>query len=110
MFTPLCPYYTISSKSFLDFDGAKPREEPATTNPRHFAVEIKRVAGLDAVAQLQRYLDLLNRDPHLAPVGGVLAAQTIKPQARTLAQDRGIRCVILDYDALRGIAPKDVLF
>jgi RecB family endonuclease NucS len=67
------------------------------------AVEIKRRAGIDAVEQLTRYLELLNRDTLLAPVAGVLAAQTIAPQARTLAEDRGIRCVVVDYDALRGI-------
>jgi RecB family endonuclease NucS len=67
------------------------------------AVEIKRRGEIDGVEQLTRYLDLLNRDPLLAPVAGVFAAQEIKPQARVLATDRGIRCVILDYDALRGI-------
>lgn len=67
------------------------------------AVEIKRRGELDGVEQLTRYLDLLNRDPLLAPVHGVFAAQQIKPQARTLAEDRGIRCVTLDYDALRGM-------
>ena len=67
------------------------------------AVEIKRRGEIDGVEQLTRYLDLLNRDPLLAPVQGVFAAQEIKPQARTLAQDRGIRCVTLDYDALRGV-------
>ncbi len=67
------------------------------------AVEIKRRGEIDGVEQLTRYLDLLNRDPLLAPVQGVFAAQEIKPQARTLAQDRGIRCVVLDYDVLRGI-------
>ncbi len=67
------------------------------------AVEIKRRGGIDGVEQLSRYLDLLNRDLLLAPVQGVFAAQEIKPQARTLAEDRGIRCVTLDYDALRGI-------
>jgi RecB family endonuclease NucS len=66
------------------------------------AVEIKRRGEIDGVEQLTRYLELLNRDPLLAPVQGVFAAQQIKPQARTLAQDRGIRCVVLDYDALRG--------
>ncbi|MDP4714447.1 MAG: endonuclease NucS [Candidatus Nanopelagicales bacterium] len=66
------------------------------------AVEIKRRGEIDGVEQLTRYLELLNRDPLLAPVGGILAAQEIKPQARTLAEDRGIRCVVLDYDALRG--------
>ena len=67
------------------------------------AVEIKRRGEIDGVEQLTRYLELMNRDPHLAPVTGVFAAQVIKPQARTLAEDRGIRCVVLDYDALRGI-------
>ncbi len=67
------------------------------------AVEIKRRATIEAVEQLTRYLDLLGRDPLLAPVAGILAAQSIAPQARTLAEDRGIRCVVVDYDALRGI-------
>lgn len=67
------------------------------------AVEIKRRGDIDGVEQLTRYLELLNRDPLLAPVAGVFAAQEIKPQARTLASDRGIRCVVLDYDVLRGI-------
>jgi endonuclease len=70
------------------------------------AVEIKRRGEIDGVEQLTRYLELLNRDPLLAPVRGVFAAQEIKPQARVLAEDRGIRCVVLDYDALRG-APSD---
>jgi RecB family endonuclease NucS len=65
-------------------------------------VEIKRRGEIDGVEQLTRYLELLNRDGLLAPVRGVFAAQQIKPQARTLAEDRGIRCVVLDYDALRG--------
>ena len=67
------------------------------------AVEIKRRGEIDGVEQLTRYLELLNRDPLLAPVSGVFAAQEIKPQARVLASDRGIRCVVVDYDALRGI-------
>jgi RecB family endonuclease NucS len=67
------------------------------------AIEIKRRGEIDGVEQLTRYLELLNRDPHLAPVKGVFAAQEIKPQARVLATDRGIGCVTLDYDALRGI-------
>ncbi|MEV6646263.1 MULTISPECIES: endonuclease NucS [unclassified Amycolatopsis] len=67
------------------------------------AVEIKRRGEIDGVEQLTRYLELLNRDPLLAPVQGVFAAQIIKPQARTLAEDRGIRCLTLDYDELRGI-------
>jgi len=70
---------------------------------RHVAIEIKRRGEMDGVEQLTRYLELMNRDPHLAPVTGIFAAQEIKPQARVLAEDRGIRCVVLDYDALRGI-------
>lgn len=66
------------------------------------AVEIKRRGEIDGVEQLTRYLELLNRDPLLAPVTGVFAAQQIKPQAKTLAEDRGIRCLTLDYNALRG--------
>jgi len=66
------------------------------------AVEVKRRGEIDGVEQLTRYLELLNRDPLLAPVSGVFAAQQIKPQARTLATDRGIRCLVLDYEALRG--------
>jgi RecB family endonuclease NucS len=72
------------------------------------AVEIKRRGEIDGVEQLTRYLELLNRDPLLAPVQGVFAAQIIKPQARTLAEDRGIRCVTVDYDALRGVESDDL--
>jgi len=68
------------------------------------AVEVKRRGDIDGVEQLTRYLELLNRDPHLAPVTGVFAAQQIKPQARVLAEDRGITCVVVDYDALKGMA------
>ncbi len=70
---------------------------------RSVAVEIKRRGEIDGVEQLTRYLELLNRDPLLAPVTGVFAAQQIKPQARTLATDRGIRCLTLDYDVMRGM-------
>jgi RecB family endonuclease NucS len=66
------------------------------------AIEIKRRGDIDGVEQLTRYLELLNRDPLLAPVQGIFAAQEIKPQARVLALDRGIRCVTLDYDTMRG--------
>lgn len=71
------------------------------------AVEIKRRGDIDGVEQLTRYLDLLNRDPLLAPVRGVFAAQEIKPQARVLATDRGIGCLVLDYDAMRGVDDVD---
>ncbi|ALE72412.1 hypothetical protein Ae168Ps1_2182c [Pseudonocardia sp. Ae168_Ps1] len=74
----------------------------------HVAVEIKRRGEIDGVEQLTRYLELMNRDPLLAPVQGVFAAQQIKPQARTLATDRGIRCLTVDYDELRGMTSKDM--
>ena len=76
----------------------------------HVAVEIKRRGEIDGVEQLTRYLELLNRDPLLAPVLGVFAAQEIKPQARTLAVDRGIRCLTLDYDTMRGLEREGTLF
>ena len=67
------------------------------------AIEIKRRGEIDGVEQLTRYLELMNRDPLIAPVRGIFAAQEIKPQARTLALDRDIECVVVDYDVLRGI-------
>jgi endonuclease len=70
---------------------------------RSVAVEVKRRGEIDGVEQLTRYLELLNRDPKLRPVQGIFAAQEIKPQARVLAQDRGITCAVVDYDALRGM-------
>jgi len=76
----------------------------------HVAVEIKRRGEIDGVEQLTRYLELLNRDPLLAPVHGIFAAQEIRPQARVLATDRGIRCVTLDYAQMRGIEPENTLF
>ena len=69
----------------------------------HVAVEVKRRGEIDGVEQLTRYVELLNRDPLLAPVRGVFAAQLIKPQAKILATDRGIDCLTVDYDALRGM-------
>jgi RecB family endonuclease NucS len=93
------------------------REYPTAIGPvdilaRHpeggtVAVEIKRRGDIDGVEQLTRYLELLGRDPLLAPVRGVFAAQEIKPQARVLAQDRGIACLVLDYDAMRGVDDVD---
>lgn len=67
------------------------------------AVEVKRRGEIDGVEQLTRYLERMDRDPLLRPVQGVFAAQVIKPQAKVLAESRGIRCVEVDYDALRGI-------
>lgn len=69
----------------------------------HVAIEVKRRGEIDGVEQLTRYLDLLRRDPHLADIRGIFAAQEIRPQARTLAEDRGITCVVLDYDEMRGL-------
>ena len=69
----------------------------------HVAIEIKRHGGIDGVEQLTRYCELLNRDPLLAPVRGIFAAQTITPQARVLAEDRGFTCLLLDYDEMRGV-------
>ena len=98
---PTGAYVAVEIKRRGEIDGAK----HGLTNARHWAVEVKRIAGLEAVEQLTRYVDFLNRDTLLAPVGGILAAQTIKPQARTLAEDRGLVCAVVDYDALRGIDP-----
>ena len=64
---------------------------------------MKRRGEIDGVEQLTRYLDLLSRDPIMPEVRGIFAAQVIKPQARTLAEDRGIRCLTLDYDTMRGV-------
>lgn len=72
------------------------------SNGVHVAIEIKRNGGIDGVEQLTRYCELLNRNPLLKPVRGIFAAQTISPQARVLAQDRGFTCLILDYDDMRG--------
>ena len=69
------------------------------------AIEIKRRGEIDGVEQLTRYLDFLNRDPLLRPVRGVFVAQEVRPQARILAEDRGIGWVEVDYDDLRGIEP-----
>jgi RecB family endonuclease NucS len=68
----------------------------------YVAVEVKRRGEIDGIEQLTRYLELLNRDPLLGQVTGVFAAQQIKPQARVLAGDRGIACLTVDYDVLRG--------
>ncbi|RBP98874.1 endonuclease NucS [Bifidobacterium xylocopae] len=69
---------------------------------RHVAIEIKRHGGIDGVEQLTRYVELLDRDPLLTPVRGIFAAQTITPQARVLAEDRGFECLILDYEEMKG--------
>jgi RecB family endonuclease NucS len=79
--------------------------DPEGTN---VAIEIKRHGGIDGVEQLTRYCKLLNRDPLLAPVRGIFAAQTISPQARVLAQDRGFDCLILDYEDMKGTESDDI--
>ncbi|WEV74252.1 endonuclease NucS [Bifidobacterium sp. ESL0798] len=71
-------------------------------NGQHVAIEIKRHGGIDGVEQLTRYVKLLNKDPLLAPVRGMFAAQTITPQARVLATERGFDCLILDYEDMKG--------
>ena len=77
----------------------------------YVAIEVKRRGGIDGVEQLTRYLSLLGRDALLGDVTGIFAAQEITKQARTLAEDRGIRCVVLDYDAMRGFDdPESRLF
>ncbi len=77
----------------------------------YVAVEVKRRGEIDGVEQLARYLELMNADPLLRPVRGVFAAQLIKPQAKVLAGTRGIDCLLVDYDALRGLDnPDDRLF
>jgi len=73
-------------------------------NDQVVAIEVKRRGEIDGVEQLVRYLEFMERDPALRPVRGMFVAQVIKPQARTLAAERGITCVEVDYDALRGIA------
>ncbi len=67
------------------------------------AVEVKRRGEIDGVEQLARYLERMERDPSLRGVQGVFVAQVVKPQARVLAESRGIRWVEVDYDDLRGV-------
>lgn len=73
----------------------------------YVAIEVKRRGEIDGVEQLTRYLELMRREPRFASLTGVLAAQQVKPQARVLAQDRGIGVVTVDYDALRGLDNSD---
>ena len=72
------------------------------------AVEIKRIGTIDAVEQLTRYLERIRLDPAMGACRGVLAAQTIKPQARVLAASRGIDCVEVDLALLRGEREPDL--
>lgn len=91
------------------------REHPTDIGPvdllcrdadgRAVAIEVKRRGEIDGVEQLTRYLERLNHDPMLRPVRGILVAQVVKPQARVLAESRGIDWVEVDYDELRGLEP-----
>jgi RecB family endonuclease NucS len=74
---------------------------------RTVVIEVKRRGEIDGVEQLTRYLADLANDPTLGEIRGMFVAQSIKPQARTLAESRGIVCVEVDYDALRGMKPDD---
>lgn len=106
--------YYLSQQIERIGEGAKlvRREYPTAIGPvdimavdkdgQHVAIEIKRHGGIDGVEQLTRYLKLLNRDPLIAPVRGIFAAQTITQQARVLAEDRGLECLILDYEEMKG--------
>ncbi len=72
------------------------------------AIEVKRRGEIDGVEQLTRYIERLHLDSSLGEVRGMFVAQAIKPQARVLAESRGYRCVEIDYDALRGLAPDEL--
>jgi RecB family endonuclease NucS len=74
----------------------------------HVAIEVKRKAEIAGVEQVARYVEMLDRDPLLQPVSGLLVAQEFRPQARVLAAERSIGCVTVDYDELRG-RPADTL-
>ena len=74
---------------------------------RTVVIEVKRRGEIDGVEQLTRYMTDLSNDPNLGELRGMFVAQSIKPQARTLAESRGFVCVEIDYDALRGIKPDD---
>jgi RecB family endonuclease NucS len=73
----------------------------ADANESTVAVEIKRRGDIDGVEQLSRYIERLNNDARLAPVRGILAAQSIAPRARVMAEARGIEAIEVDYEGLR---------
>lgn len=78
------------------------------TDGRTVAVEVKRRGEIDGVEQLTRYVERLRLDSSLGEVRGVFVAQSIKPQARVLAESRGFRWVEIDYDELRGLRPDEL--
>jgi RecB family endonuclease NucS len=94
------------------------REHPTAIGPvdllcrdregRTVAIEVKRRGEIDGVEQLARYLEYLSKDSSLGEVRGIFVAQVIKPQAKTLASTRGLLCVEVDYDALRGRKPDEL--
>ena len=94
------------------------REHPTDIGPvdllcrdadgRAVAIEIKRRGEIDGVEQLARYVERLDRDPHLRGIRGVFVAQVVKPQARVLAEARGLTWVEVDYDTLRGASAPDL--
>ena len=102
-------FYTACCK---DFDAVELPLLASISTLSHAGCQTKiNRGGLTGwVEQLTRYLELLNRGPLLAPVHGIFAVQEIKLRARTLAEDRGIRCVTLDYEAMRGVMPENTLF
>lgn len=77
-------------------------------NGQYVAIEVKRRGEIDGVEQLTRYLDVLKQDMRLPGLRGILVAQSIKPQARTVAEQRGIACLQVDYDELRGRRPEEL--
>ncbi|CAB4591166.1 unannotated protein [freshwater metagenome] len=72
------------------------------------AIEIKRRGEIDGVEQLARYLELLRPDANLKGLRGIFVAQVIKPQARTMAEQRGIAWAEVDYEDLRGRRPEEL--
>ena len=85
------------------------RKHAGDTEDAWVAVEIKRIATIDAVEQLTRYLERIRHDPAMGTCRGVLAALQIKPQARVLAESRGIACVEVDLAVLRGEREPDLV-
>lgn len=83
-------------------EGTIDPEPAASSCGGYVAIEVKRKAGIDAVEQLTRYLHFLNRDPRTSPCRGIIASTSITPQAVTLAADRGIGCLVVDYEDLKG--------
>lgn len=82
--------------------------DSTATKGQFVAIEVKRKGNIDAVDQLLRYIECLDRDSTMAPVRGVLVAQTIVPQAKMYANSKGIKWVEVDYDELRGMAPDEL--